>query len=103
MFAESEQLKKLVTEFSELCNKSKLKVNVGKSIVTVIRQEYDKIDLGDPYIRRKQTDLSYRIMLHAEIMKKVRAFKYLGTVLCKNGTTKQEIRERIREEGQLEN
>jgi len=96
LLAESEKdLQKLVNEFSTVCVRRKLKVNVSKSKVMVFeRRKSEIIQFADQYRMRVESQKQCKIMMNEQIMEEVSEFKYLGSVLCKYGSMEGEIRER---------
>ena len=88
-------LQKLVNEFSTVCVRRKLKVNVSKSKVMVFeRRKSEIIQFADQYRMRVESQKQCKIMMNEQIMEEVNEFKYLGSVLCKYGSMEGEIRER---------
>ena len=71
-----------MTEFTGVCGRRKLRVNVSKSKVMVVSKD-----------GRYKTD----IHLHGEKMEQVKCFRYLGTAIQENGRMGKEIRHRVRE------
>ena len=93
LFAESEEeLQRVVNEFHNACMRRKLKVNAGKRKVFE-RWEADAVDFSTPYRVSVPAIGRYEVLLEGERMKKVKAFEYLGTVLCKHGEKKGKIRQ----------
>ena len=76
--ADSERkLCQLVTEFGRVCERRKLRVNVGKSKVM------------------RCTRLN--AMLNGEALEEVDQFKYLGSVIAANGGVEADVRHRVNE------
>ena len=96
LFAESEEeLQRMVSAFDKVCERRKLKVNAKKSKVMVFeRREYDMVDFGERYRVSVPGELNCSIVLQGRELEEVREFKYLGSVLSKDGTLEDEIRER---------
>ena len=96
LFAESElKLQKLVKEFDRVCDRRKLKVNEGKSKVMIFeRREYDIVDFGSRYRVQVPSELNCRVYIKGKQLEEVKEFKYLGSVISKDGTMDGEIKER---------
>jgi len=96
LLAESiKDLQKLVKEFSTVCVRRKLKVNVSKSKVMVFeRRKSEVIEFADQYRMRVESQKQCKIMMNGQIMEEVNEFKYRGSVLWKYGSMEGEIRER---------
>ncbi len=96
LLAESEgRLQRIVDEFERVCKRRKLKVNAGKSKVMVFeRARKQTTDFAKPYRVGSKAIPECKIWLGREKMEEVNEFKYLGTMLCKHGSMKGEIRER---------
>ena len=83
MVADSERkLCQLVTEFGRVCERRKLCVNVGKSIVM--------------RCTRNEDGASLNVMLNGEALE-VDQFKYLGSVIAANGGVEADVRYRVNE------
>ena len=78
-----EKLQRLVQEFGVVCERRKLRVNVGKSKVMVCSRE------------RQRTELSVR--LKGEILEEVESFRYLGSKISKNAEISVEVEQRMKE------
>ena len=65
------KLRQLVTEVGRLCERKKLRVNVGKSKVMRCTSNEDGARLN--------------VMLNGEALEEVDQFKYLGSVIAANG------------------
>ena len=77
--ADSERkLCQLVTEFGRVCERRKLRVNVGKS--TVMR------------CTRSEDGARLNVMLNGEALEEVDQFKYLGSVIAANGGVEADVR-----------
>ena len=76
------ELQGLVNEFGRVCTKRNLKVNANKSKVMVFE-------------RNEATECG--VMLDGVEMENVRVFKYLGSVLSKDGSLEEEVRERVQQ------
>ena len=72
-----ENLQPLLNEFDNVFKRKKLKVSVGKSKGVV----YGGTE------RREHLDLS----LNGEILEEVDSFKYLGSILSKNGSVVEDV------------
>ncbi len=96
LLAESEtMLQRIVDEFDRVCKRRKLKVNEGKSKVMVFETAREQtINIAKPYRVGSEAILGCKIWLGKERMEGVNEFKYLGTILCKDGSMEGEIRER---------
>ena len=82
--ADSERkLCQLVTEFGRVCERSKLRVNVGKS--KVMR------------CTRSEDDARLNVMLNGEALEEVDQFKYLGSVIAANGGVEADVHHRVNE------
>ena len=76
--ADSEKkLCQLVTEFGRVCERRKLRVNVGKSKVMRCTRNEDGARLND--------------MLNGEALEEVDQFKYLGLVIAANGRVEADV------------
>ena len=76
--ADSERkLWQLVTEFGRVCERRKLRVNVGKSkVMRCTRNEYGA---------------KLNVMLNGEALEEVDEFKYLGSVIAANGRVEADV------------
>ncbi len=94
--AENEgMLQRTADEFERVCKRRKLKVNASKSKVMVFERAREQtIDFAKPYRVESEAIPECKIRLGKEKMEEVNEFKYLGTILCKHGSMKGEIRER---------
>ena len=84
LVAESEEgLKRLVKEFGRVCDRRKLRVNVGKSKVMRCAREGggDRMD----------------VRLNGELLEEVESFKYLGSHVAVNGRVNVEVSHRVKE------
>ena len=82
--ADSERkLYQLVTEFGRVCERRKLRVNVGKSKVMRCTRNEDGARLN--------------VMLNGEALEEVDQFKYLGSVIAVNGGVEADVRHRVNE------
>ncbi len=73
LLAESEKdLQKLVTEFSNVCVRRKLKVNVGKSKVMVFeKRKSEVIEFVNQYRMRAENQRQCKIRMNGQIMEEV--------------------------------
>ena len=78
-----ESLQRLLNEFNNVCERRKLKVNVGKSKVMVC----GKVE------RRERLNLR----LNEEILEEVDSFRYLGSIVGKNGGVSEDVISRVNE------
>ena len=78
-----ESLQRLLNEFNNVCERRKLKVNVGKSKVMVC----GKVE------RRERLNLR----LNEEILEEVDSFRYLGSIVSKNGGVSEDVISRVNE------
>ena len=78
-----ERLQRLVDEFGVVCERRKLRVNVGKSKVMVCSREGGRAELN--------------VRLNGEVLEEVDSFKYLGSVISKNGGVSVDVRQRVSE------
>lgn len=78
-----EKLDRLVTEFGRVCERRKLRVNVGKS--KVMR------------CTRREGGARLNVMLNGELLEEVDQFKYLGSVVAANGGVEADVRQRVNE------
>ena len=81
------KLCQLVAEFGRVCERRKLRVNVGKS--KVMR------------CTRKEDDARLNVMLNGEALEEVDQFKYLGSVITANGGVEADVRHRVNEGGKV--
>ena len=82
--ADSEsKLCQLVTEFGRVCERRKLRVNVGKSKVMRCTRNEDGARLN--------------VMLNGEALEEVDEFKYLGSVIAANGGVEADVCHRVNE------
>ena len=82
--ADSERkLCQLVTEFGRVCERRKLRVNVGKSKVMRCTKNEDGAILN--------------VILNGEALEEVDQFKYLGSVIAANGGVEADVRHRVNE------
>ena len=80
--ADSERkLCQLVTEFGKVCERRKLRVNVGKSKVMRCTSNEDGARLN--------------VMLNEEALEEVDQFKYLGSVIAANGGVEADVHHRV--------
>ena len=88
LVADSEEgLQQLVTEFGRVCNRRKLKVNVGKSKVMRCTKTRNGVGL--------------QINLEGEGLEEVESFKYLGSHVTWEGDVEQEVNSRVRDAGRV--
>ena len=86
LVADSEEgLQQLVTEFGRVCDRRKLKVNVGKS--KVMR------------CTRNENGGGLNINLGGERLEEVESFRYLGSQVARNGEIEEEVKFRVGEAG----
>ena len=84
MVADSERkLCQLVTEFGRVCERKKLRVNVGKSKVMKCTRNEDGARLN--------------VMLNGEALEEVDQSKYLGSVTAANGGVEADMHHRVNE------
>ena len=76
------ELQGLVTEFGTVCSKRNLKVNVAKSKVMVFE---------------RGADTECAVRLNGQVMENVSSFKYLGSVMSKDGSIEDEVGERVQQ------
>ena len=82
--ADSERkLCQLVTEFGRMCERRKLRVNVGKSKVMRCTRNEDGARLN--------------VMLNGEVLDEVYQVKYLGSVIAANGGVEADVCQRVNE------
>ena len=72
-----------MTEFGRVCERRKLRVNVGKSKVMRCTRNEDGARLN--------------VMLNEEVLEEVDQFKYLGSVIAANGRVESDVRHRVNE------
>ena len=77
------RLCQLVTEFGRVCERRKLRVNVGKSNVTRFTRNEDGARLN--------------VMLNREALEEVDQFKYLGSVIAGNSGVEADVCHRVNE------
>ena len=77
------KLCQLVTEFGRVCERRKLRVNVGKSKVMRYTRNEDGARLN--------------VMLNGETLEEVDQFKYLGSVIAANGGVEVDVHHRVNE------
>lgn len=82
-----EKLRQLVTEFGRVCERRKLRVNVGKSKVMKCTR---RVDGG-----------MMNVMLNGEILEEVDCFRYLGSKVSVDGSVEAEVKSRINEAGKV--
>ena len=78
-----EKLCQLVAEFGRVCERRKLRVNVGKS--KVMR------------CTRNEEGARLNVVLNGEVLEEVDTFKYLGSVIAANGGVEADVRHRVNE------
>ena len=78
-----EKLCRLVAEFGRVCERRKLRVNVGKS--KVMR------------CTRGENDARMNVTLNGEVLEEVDQFKYLGSVVVANGGVEADVSCRVKE------
>ena len=84
MVADSERkLCQLVTEFGRVCERRKLRVNVGNGKVMRCTRSEDGARLN--------------IMLNGEALEEVDQFNYFGSVIAANGGVEADVRHRVNE------
>ena len=82
--ADSERkLCQLVTDFGRVCERRKLRVNVGKSKVMRCTRNEDGARLN--------------VLLNGEALEEVDQFKYLGSVIAANGGVEADVHHRVNE------
>ena len=72
-----------MTEFGRVCERRKLRVNVGKSKVMRCTRNEDGARLN--------------VMLNGEALEEVDQFKYLGSVIAANGGVEADVHHRVNE------
>ena len=82
-----EKLRRLVTEFGRVCERRKLRVNVGKSKVMKCTR---RVDGG-----------GMNVMLNGERLEEVDCFRYLGSKVSVDGSVEVEVKSRINEAGKV--
>ena len=83
VMADSEELCQLVSEFGRVCEKRKLRVNVGKSKVMRCTRDEGRAILN--------------VLLNGEALEEVDQFKYLGSVIAANGGVEADVSHRVSE------
>ena len=78
-----EKLQRLVTEFGRVCDRRKLRVNVGKSKVLRCTRSRDAGGMN--------------VWLGREKLEEVDAFKYLGSHIARDGCVDVEVKHRVKE------
>ena len=78
-----EKLCQLVSEFGRVCEKRKLRVNVGKS--KVMR------------CTRNEGSARLNVLLNGEALEEVDQFKYLGSIIAANGGVEADVSHRVSE------
>ena len=78
-----EKLQRLVTEFGRVCERRKLRINVGKSKVMKCSRDMDGARMN--------------VDLNGEVLEQVNEFKYLGSVVAANGGVEADVSHRISE------
>jgi len=76
------ELQSLVSVFGHVCEKRNLKVNVGKSKVMVF--ERDEVT-------------NCEVWLNNQVMENVSSFKYLGSMMSKEGSIEDDVHERVQQ------
>ena len=76
-----ERLQRLVNEFGVVCEKRKLRVNIGKSKVMVCSRQGGRAELN--------------VRLNGEVLEEVETFKYLGSVIGKGTGVSKDVRQRV--------
>ena len=76
-----ERLQRLVDEFGAVCERRKLRVNVGKSKVMVCSRGGGRARLD--------------VRLNGEVLEEVGSFKYLGSVISKGGGVSEDVSQRV--------
>jgi len=74
------ELQSLVSMFGHVCDKRNLKVNVGKSKV----RDFERDEVTN-----------CEVWLNNQVMKNVSSFKYLGSVMSKDGSIEDDVQERV--------
>ena len=82
-----EKLVRLIREFERVCNRRKLKINVGKSKV----MRCSALGGNEPL----------NISLNGELLEEVNEFKYLGSMVASGGGMDAEVRERLSAGGKV--
>ena len=77
------KLCQLVTEFGRVCERRKLRVNVGKSKVMGCTRNEDGARLN--------------VMLNGEALEELDQFRYSGSVIAANGGVEADVRHRVNE------
>ena len=78
------KLCQLMTESGRICERRKLRVNVGKSKVMRCTRNEDGARLN--------------VMLNGEALEEVDQFKYLGSVIAANGGVEADVHHRVNED-----
>ena len=78
-----EELQQLVKVFDEVCKRRKLKVNIGKSKVMRCTRNID--------------DRRLDVRIGGEMLEEVDSFKYLGSVIARDGGIAEEVKSRVGE------
>ena len=78
-----EKLQRLVTEFGRVCERRKLRINVGKSKVMRCSRDMNGVGMS--------------VELNGEVLEQVNEFKYLGSVVAANGGVEADVRHRVNE------
>ena len=78
-----EKLRRLVEEFGRVCERRKLRVNVGKSKVMKCTRDGE----GD----------RLNVVLNGEVLEEVNQFKYLGSIVAADGGVEADVCNRINE------
>ena len=76
-----ERLQRLVNEFGVVCERRKLRVNIGKSKVMVCNRRGGRAELN--------------VRLNGELLEEVETFKYLGSVIGKGTGVSKDVRQRV--------
>ena len=81
--ATEEELQRLVEEFGVVCERRKLKVNVGKSKVMRCSRGGQRLELS--------------VRLNGEVLEEVESFRYLGSEICRSAKMSVEVEQRMKE------
>ena len=76
-----ERLQRLVNEFGVVCEKRKLRVNIGKSKVMVCSRQGGRAELN--------------VRLNGEVLEEVETFKYLGSIIGKDVGVSKDVSQRV--------